>query len=150
MQEAFHNYGPRFQTTAAVKSLQSCPTLCDRTDSSPPGSPIPGILWARILEWVVTSLFNACMYAKSHLSCLTLGEPMESSPPSSSVHGLLQARILVWVAISFSDFKPHMLQTPNLHSGIRACQYRDWHLEDKCWNFLVFNLDHPFCHYWAY
>ena len=37
---------------AAAKSLQSCPTLCDRRDSSPPGSPVPGILQARVLEWV--------------------------------------------------------------------------------------------------
>ena len=39
---------------AAAKSLQSCPTLCDPTDGSPPGSPVPGILQARILEWVST------------------------------------------------------------------------------------------------
>ena len=37
---------------AAAKSLQSCPTLCDPTDGSPPGSPVPGILQARTLEWV--------------------------------------------------------------------------------------------------
>ena len=37
---------------AAAKSLQSCPTLCDPIDGSPPGSPIPGILQARTLEWV--------------------------------------------------------------------------------------------------
>ena len=37
---------------AAAKSLQSCLTLCDPTDGSPPGSPVPGILQARILEWV--------------------------------------------------------------------------------------------------
>ena len=37
---------------AAAKSLQPCPTLCDPTDGSPPGSPVPGILQARILEWV--------------------------------------------------------------------------------------------------
>ena len=36
---------------AAAKSLQLCPTLCDPTDGSPPGSPIPGILQARVLEW---------------------------------------------------------------------------------------------------
>ena len=42
----------------AAKSLQSCPTLCDPTDSSPPGSPIPGILQARILEWVAISFSN--------------------------------------------------------------------------------------------
>ena len=39
---------------AAAKSLQSCPTLCDPIDGSPPGSPIPGILQARTLEWVAT------------------------------------------------------------------------------------------------
>ena len=38
---------------AAAKSLQSCPTLCDPIDGSPPGSPVPGILQARILEWLV-------------------------------------------------------------------------------------------------
>jgi len=43
---------------AAAKSLQSCPTLCDPIDS-PPGSPIPGILQARILEWVAISFSNA-------------------------------------------------------------------------------------------
>ena len=40
---------------AAAKSLQSCPTLCDPRDGSPPGSPIPGILQARTLEWVAIS-----------------------------------------------------------------------------------------------
>ena len=45
--------------TAAAKSLQLCPTLCDPTDSSPPGSPVPGILQARTLEWVAISFSNA-------------------------------------------------------------------------------------------
>ena len=44
---------------AAAKSLQSCPTLCDPIDGSPPGSPVPGILQARILEWVAISFSNA-------------------------------------------------------------------------------------------
>ena len=44
---------------AAAKSLQSCPTLCDTIDSSPPGSPVPGILQARTLEWVAISFSNA-------------------------------------------------------------------------------------------
>ena len=44
---------------AAAKSLQSCPTLCDPRDVSPPGSPIPGILQARMLEWVAISFSNA-------------------------------------------------------------------------------------------
>ena len=44
---------------AAAKSLQSCPTLCDLIDGSPPGSPVPGILQARTLEWVAISFSNA-------------------------------------------------------------------------------------------
>ena len=44
---------------AAAKSLQSWPTLCDPIDGSPPGSPIPGILQARTLEWVAISFSNA-------------------------------------------------------------------------------------------
>ena len=44
---------------AAAKSLQSCPTLCNPIDSSPPGSPVPGILQARTLEWVAISFSNA-------------------------------------------------------------------------------------------
>ena len=44
---------------AAAKSLQSCPTLCDPTDGGPPGSPVPGILQARTLEWVAISFSNA-------------------------------------------------------------------------------------------
>ena len=44
---------------AAAKLLQSCPTLCDPIDSSPPGSPVPGIFQARTLEWVAISFSNA-------------------------------------------------------------------------------------------
>ena len=43
----------------AAKSLQSCPTLCDPIDGSPPGSAVPGILQARTLEWVAISFSNA-------------------------------------------------------------------------------------------
>ena len=96
---------------AAAKSLQSCPTLCDPIDGSPPGSPIPGILQARALEWVAIS-FSQCMKGKSESeaaqSCLTLSDPMDYSPPGSSIHGIFQARVLEWGAISFSV--PHCRQ----------------------------------------
>ena len=46
-------------SAASVKSLQSCPTLCDPIDDSPPGFPVPGILQARTLEWVAISFSNA-------------------------------------------------------------------------------------------
>ena len=49
----------KVKATTTTKSLQSCPTLCDPIDGSPPGSPIPGILQARTLEWVAISFSNA-------------------------------------------------------------------------------------------
>ena len=67
----------------AAKSLQSCPTLCDPIDGSPTGSPIPGILQARTLEWVAQLR-------------PTLSNPMDCSLPGSFVHGIFQARVLEW------------------------------------------------------
>ena len=95
--------------TAAAKSRQLCPTLCDPIDGSPPGSTIPGILQARTLEWVAISFSNACKWkvkVKS-LSCVrqlcpTLSDPRDGSPPDSSIHGIFQARVLEWGAIAFS------------------------------------------------
>ena len=61
-----HEFHPSFccafgtsLAAAAAKSLQLCPTLCDSIDGSPPGSPIPGILQARTLEWVAISFSSA-------------------------------------------------------------------------------------------
>ena len=90
---------------AAAKSLQSCPTLCNPIDGSPPGSPVPGILQARTLEWVATSLLQ-CMKVKSESevaqSCPTPSDPMDCSLSGSSIHGVFQARVLEWGAIAFS------------------------------------------------
>ena len=55
----FSNSFSPHAATAAAKSLQLCPTLCDPIDGSPPGSPVPGILQARTLEWVAISFSNA-------------------------------------------------------------------------------------------
>jgi len=55
----FKNINYYISAVAAAKSLQSPPTLCNPIDSSPPGSPIPGILQARTLEWVAISFSNA-------------------------------------------------------------------------------------------
>ena len=65
-------------STAAAKSLQSCLTLCDPIDGSPPGSPIPGILQARTLEWVAISFSNAWKWkvkVKSHSRVRLLATP---------------------------------------------------------------------------
>ena len=87
---------------AAAKSLQSCPTLCNPINSSPPGSSAPWILQARILEWIAISFSSTCMHARSLQLYPTLHDPMDSSPPDSCVQRILQARIVEWVAISFS------------------------------------------------
>ena len=52
-------WGSGISAAAAAESLQSCPTLCDPIDGSPPGSPVPGIVQARTLEWVAISFSNA-------------------------------------------------------------------------------------------
>ena len=56
---SYINFSYLVIAAAAAKSLQSCPTLWDPIDGSPPGSPIPGILQARVLEWVAISFSNA-------------------------------------------------------------------------------------------
>ena len=80
--------------------------LCDPIDSSPPGSPIPGILQARTLG---CHFLLQCMKVKSESevtqSCLTPSDPKDCSLPGSSVHGIFQARVLEWGAIAFSESK---------------------------------------------
>ena len=89
---------------AAAKSVQLCPTLCNPIDSSPPGSPVPGILQARILEWVAVSFSNPWKgkVKVKLLSRVWLRDPRDCSLPRSSIHGIFQARVLEWVAVSFS------------------------------------------------
>ena len=89
---------------AAAKSLQSCQTLCDPIDGSPPGSrpwDSPGKNTG-----VGCHVLLQCMKVKSESEvtqlCLTPSDPMDCSLPGSSIHGIFLARVLVWVAIAFS------------------------------------------------
>ena len=68
---------------AAAKSLQSCPTLCNPIDSSPPGFPVPGILQARTLEWVAISFSNA---EKLKVKVKSLSHVRLFSTPWTAVH----------------------------------------------------------------
>ena len=79
--------------------------LCDRIDVSPSGSPVPGILQARTLEWVAISFSSAWKWKVKVklLSCVRLSDPMHCSLPGSSLHGIIQARVLEWGAIAFSE-----------------------------------------------
>ena len=98
---------PAAAAAAAAKSLQSCPTLCDPIDGSPPGSPIPWDSPGKNTG-VGCHFFLQCMKVKSVTevvqSCLTPSDPMDCSLPGSSVHGIFQARVLEWGAINGLQF----------------------------------------------
>ena len=90
---------------AAAKSLQSCLTLCNPRDGSPPGTPSLG--FSRQEPWSGLPFPSPMHEVKSERevvqSCLTPSDPIDGSPPGSPVPGILQARTLEWVAISFSN-----------------------------------------------
>ena len=75
---------------AAAKSLQSCPTLCDSIDGSPPGSPVPGILQARTLEWIAISFSNGHSQIHTHICTelillLSSSTSLKSTPTNMSI-----------------------------------------------------------------
>ena len=72
-----------YAATAAPKSLQLCPTLCDPIDGSPPGSPVPGILQARTLEWVAISFSNT---GKGKVKVKSLSRVRLSATPWTAAH----------------------------------------------------------------
>ena len=101
-------------SAAAAKSLQSCPTLCDPIDGSPPGSLIPGILQARTLEWVAISSSSAGKWkvkGKSLSRVRLLATSWTTALPGFDIHGVFQARVLEWGAIAFSamPFYPRLI-----------------------------------------
>ena len=77
-------------SSAAAKSLQLCPILCNPIDSSLPGFPVLGILQARTLEWVAISFSNAWKW-KVKVKSLSRN-PMDCSPPGSSTHGIFPGK----------------------------------------------------------
>ena len=101
---------------AAAKSLQSCPTLCDPIDGSPPGSPIPGILQERTLEWVAISFSNAWKWkvkVKSLSHIQLLATPWTTAyqvPPSLGF-----SRQEFWSGLSFPF--PTQYAVPRLKTG---------------------------------
>ena len=107
---------------AAAKSLQSCLTLCDPIDSSPPGSALPEILQTR-KTGVGCHFLLQCMKMKSEIelaqSCPTLRDPMDHSLLGLSIHGIFQARVLEWGAIAFSKRKLSSKELMPLNSGFR-------------------------------
>ena len=101
-----HHFYIGISAAATAMSLQSCPTLCNPIDGSPPGSPR---LWDSPGKntGVDCHFLLQCMKVKSDSevtqSCLTLSHLMDCSLPGSSIHWICQARVLEWGAIAFSD-----------------------------------------------
>jgi len=108
---------------AAAKLLQSCPTLCDPIDGSPPGScpwDSPGKNTG-----VGCHFLLQCMKVESESevaqSCPTLCDPMDCSLPGSSVRGIFQERVLEWGAIAFSEHSPKLIQMQNSQGLFKPC-----------------------------
>ena len=90
---------------AAAKLLQSCPTLCNPVDGSPPGSPAPGILQATTLEWVAISFSNAWKWkvkVKSLSRVWLLATPWTAAYQAPLSLGFFRQELLEWSAIAFS------------------------------------------------
>ena len=107
---------------AAAKSLQSCPTLCDPIDDSPPGSPSLG--FSRQEHWSGLP-FPSPMHEseKWKWSCSVVSDfsdPMDCSLLGSSIHGIFQARVLEWGAIAFSIYTIH------IHISVKVKEQKLW------------------------
>ena len=95
---ATYPYILKHLAAAAAKSLQSCPTLCDPIDGSPPGSPVPGILQARTLEWVAISFSNASYIHLNQFS--TDFDPLPSPRPIKRTFDRTWRKILLsWLGL---------------------------------------------------
>ena len=106
MEQNFANHKSSI-AIAIAKSLQSCPTLCNPIDGSPPGSPVPGILQARTLEWVAISFSNAW---KQKVEVKSLSHVRLSDPIDCSLHPSMEfsrqeywSGVLEWGAIALSN-----------------------------------------------
>ena len=111
---------------AAAKSLQSCPTLCDPRDDSPPGTPVPGILQARTLEWVAISFSNAWKWkvkvkSLSHVQLLaTPWTAAYQAPPSMGF-----SRQEYWSGVPFTLNKQNPQKT--LGHQLQLICLEEWH-----------------------
>ena len=127
---------PAAAAAAAAKSLQSCLTLCDPIEGSPPGSPIPGILQARTLEWVATSFSNGRKWkvkVKS-LSCVRLlATPQTAAHQATLSVGFSRQEYWSGVPLPSPLFLPTEYQTPLTWAltlvcvlGSMVCRGKNW------------------------
>ena len=137
---------------ADAKSLQSCPTLCDPIESSPPGSPVPGILQARTLEWVAISFSNEWKWKVKVKSLSRVWLPAtpwtaaHQAPPSMDFpgkstgvgcHCLLQSKALgKCKAETYAKFSKLKTKEKRVNS-VQHCQHAlaEHHIEFGGWHF---------------
>ena len=157
-------------TAAAAKSLQWCPTLCDPIDSSPPGSPVPGILQARTLEWVAISFSNAWKWkvkVKSLSRVWLLATPWTAAhqaPPSMGfarqeywtgvpLPSLLCKATHIWFASpdfsithSWKWSRTTFSQPPTAQASVSLVPVAPWHWTDVPKQLSIIKLlrSHPF------
>ena len=109
-------------TVSTTKSLQSCPTLWDPTDGSPPGSPVPGILQARTLEWVAIFLSNAWKWkvkVKSLSRVWLLATPWTAAYQAPPPMGLSHNKL--WKILKEMGIPEHLIcLLRNLYAGQEA------------------------------
>ena len=106
-----------FAAAAAAKSLQSCLTLCDPIDGSPPGSPVPGILQARVLEWAAISFSNAWKWKvkmKSLSHAWLLATPWTAARQAPPPMGFSKQEYWSGLPLPWVCLKAHMKTTKGL------------------------------------
>ena len=139
---SFHN--DLSAAAAAAKLLQSCPTLCDPIDSSPPGSPVPGILQARALEWGAISFSNAWKWkvkVKSLIRVWLLATPWTAAyqaPPSMGF-----SRQEYWSRVPLASPMIYLLDTKwsGLGHSLCFCCSSLWELEwASLWSLFIWLL----------
>ena len=132
---------------AAAKSLQSCPTLCDPRDGSPPGSPVPGILQARTLEWVAVSFSNSWKWklkVKSLCRVRLLATPWTAAHHAPPSMGFSRQEYWSGVPLTspFGELReqkslpvkwPEYLWNSTLISELGQNTRKDYYLENNCY-----------------
>ena len=131
-----------YAPATAAKSLQSCPTLCNPIDGSPPASPVPGILQARTLEWVAISFSNAWKW-KVKVKSLSRVQLLATS--WTAAHQAPLSMVLEWGAIAFSIRYISPYQNMKIFFSFRGLSFYLVMLSFVMHNFLAwYSLSHLF------
>ena len=143
-----------YAAAAAAKSLQSCLTLCDPIDSSPPGSPVPGILQARTLEWFAISFSNSW---KWKVKWKSLSRVQLSATPWTTAHqappSMRFSRQEYWSAVPgpSPDILYRCIKKKNLWIKIKItdCSSEDHRCHSMAWLRNLETLKHLFAETWV-